>query len=239
MWIATTSLVFVLAQTPPKIDRAGEAYLVQLMERYSKLPPFYLWFDRYSKEGESDGYDKGGTAQLWYGGGKQFRVSSCGSFGDDVLGVSDGKTLLVDGMDMSRAVELSNMPAKWTSLADRMAPNQNGTLVLWLMEGPGALDTLAAKDKPITLLRNGNAFVVSFTNPSLGDMRVEIVDGWMVADESVQKFDFDGEHFEFVNRNEYKPFVYSPKLPRGIFETTPAKGLSVVDNRAKSRPPQS
>ncbi|MBX3111539.1 MAG: hypothetical protein KF857_05975 [Fimbriimonadaceae bacterium] len=246
MWVAATSLVFAASapaiQAPAPLDRSGEGYLVQLLDRYSKLPPFYLWFDRYSRD-SGEGFDKGGTVQLWYGGGKKFRVSSCGAFGDEVLGVSDGHTLLVDSMDLGRPVTLADMPAKWQGLTDQVAPNQGGSLVLWLLDGPGSLDRLAERDKPITLLRRGSAFVVTFTNKALGEMQAEIVDGWLVADQIVQRFDFDGEKFESVSRNEYRPFNFAPRFGRDTFETKVAPGLMVIDERTKpghkTKPPRS
>lgn len=238
---ASLLLAFAQAQAPAKpvgpLDRSGEGYLTLLLEKYSKLPPFYVWIDRYSGDGESEGFDKGGTAQLWYGGGKQFRIYSAGSFGDDRLAVSDGKSLLLDPLDMQRAVEIKDMPAKWEGLTEQFAPNQSGCMLLWLMDGKASLDTLAEKDKPITCLRDGNAFVVSFTNKDLGKINVEIIDGWLTADEFDQSFEFDGIKFEFRNRNVYRPFVFSPKFPKGVFDVIAPKGAMTIDQRKKTKPP--
>ncbi|MBS1709235.1 MAG: hypothetical protein JSS65_11025 [Armatimonadetes bacterium] len=236
MWVAATTLLIASLQDNPKptpVDRSGEGYLAKLLDSYSKLPPFYLWFDRYSRDTDSSGFEKSGTAQLWYGGGKKFRLYSMGQFGDGMLNVCDGDTWLRDPLDLSQPVELDAAPKTWQAMYPQASPNQNGCLIFWLMDGKASLNDLAEKDKPITMLRKGNAMVVSFTNKSVGKIQIEIVEGWLSASEFVSSFDFDGTHFEFISRDEYKPFVFGSRFDRGTFDVTPGKGVRIQDLRKK------
>ncbi len=237
MFGVTAGLLLVFAQSQAKaatpVDRSGEQDLVRLLEKYGKLPPFYCWIDRYSGDGESQGYDKGGTARLWFGGGKRFRVYTAGSFGDGIMAVSDGKTLMFDPLDLSSTVELEDMPTTWQKMPDQLAPNQNGFVLMWLLDGKASLDTLAEKDKPITVAHSGKTLVVSFTNKTVGQVNLEITDGWLTADELVQSFESDGQKFVFKTRNVYQTLDFSQRFPNGLFDTKPAKGVVVEDTRKK------
>lgn len=242
----TLAFVAPLQEAKPTPDRSGEPVLKQIMESAAKLRGLHVVISIASRVSKNAVLEPSQTVTLLFDGGNRFNISQTGVWGDGSRFVSDGTTLLIDRMDESASVTLKKA-AKSVFESDEGLASEGDPFV-YLLAGPSTLDKIVAKDGFIRAFDpSGPEKAVQYKSAKKGTMMLFYLenDKQML----VRRIEYDNKDWLEEQHKRFPDWMDKPdepltmlsfnylsvngRLPKWAFDTSPPKGMAVVDQRPK------
>lgn len=246
-----SSLGFNAAQEPtPKVDRSGEPALIKLMDSLSKRKLAHYSISTFSRNSEEDMYFEGNHFDVVFGGPKRVRITASSMWGDGRIYISDGKTLLLDYLDISQGVLLKDVgKSLMASDPDLDVKGSYGLVTTMLFQGPEAIEKVASKASSIIYYSTGGPSIISIQNSEFGNLKIfyrETKSGPVVI-----RCEYDNWDYKQTQHEKYPEWVDAPekgtmdvevcrfdskkKVAKNAFSTLPAKNLTIRDERKKDK----
>lgn len=183
----------------------------------------------------------------------QFRMSMSNHWGDGFAYISDGKTFMIDPLDLEQAIVLKEAgAAPWDAEPSLMPGRDNATVFLLVATGERALTLLAEKEAAVTTFDPGKGRTgIRIKGKAFGtaDLIAEKVQGRLMLVESrydnlAQKQSAHDRWPEWVGPPqagtldiESVDYVSVGRtIPADLLDTRPPKGIRVDDQRPPKKP---
>ncbi len=223
-----SSAAFAQTPAPAKLDRSGETALRAFFDHLGKVKALYIATARYVKEEATGGFTREGSTEMWIERPGKFAIHQNSTWGDTLRAISNGKTLLTDGMS-DEPVELSDAPTKASSAWGRLAQKESGSFLILALCAPNIMEDVIKKDQPITFKHN----VFTFSQSTVGLTRMTVDGDRPVRVEYINPHPitnmFGGESYS--TKDEVVAFSENPTVEPSQFRPVPASDQKSVDKR--------
>lgn len=234
------------SQPKPPPDRSGEPVLKQIIETMSGFGGLEISINVASRSSRSEPFQPEQNVMLSMAKGGRFRVTTSGSWGDGSRFICDGRTLLIDRLDESGSITLKKAPENLAA-ADEGLTGQVDPIV-YLVSGVKSIEKFVAKDgfiKDVDM--PGPERALQYWSSAKGTVSLYYLESDRLK--LVRRITFDNRPWQEQQAKQFPDWWEMPddpltvqsitylstkgKLPESLFDTSPPRGLKVVDDRPK------
>ena len=238
-----------------KPDRSGESILKEMFVNHAKLQGAHalIWVGRSTAPDLPFLFDR--SIELWYGGGKNFRLEQFGNFGGGSRSIYDGKRFQADPLTTGPRTRI--LLKKSTALMHESDPTMGfgragSSPLLAFFDGEEGFKKIVSEESFIRVVEAPQPFkaieaslagvgVIRFTylaNDPLKLVRKIEYDGVPDWRDSVAKSEKGFITMgSTVNKHEIFYEKINRKLDGSLFDTTPPKGFAVTEEADPNRRP--
>lgn len=237
------------AEGAAKPDRSAEPLLRKMLAQAGQADKVHYTIGVYNRSVPGATFETDGSIDVWLKRPSMFMIERYGYFGDGRRVVSDGKIVLSDPLTTQGPVTLSDAQKVLTESDETLRlRGYASSVLLYLLAGEAGFDRLIPADGFIVEgPKEGNTASIVFGNKTLGtvllrydasDPRMRLLGaeynsdgGWTGPPKDMAAFVRSTRVLEKVIRSDV-----DPKMADRLFDTTPPKGITLVDRRGKPAP---